>query len=172
MEKDFDTQAFINSFVQVAKEVLTKPSEFFSEMSRRGGFGPPVAFLAVCLAVRGVLGSLIFLNPLPFVFALVSLIFAFVGAGILQFVLQQLFQGRWTYEGTFRVVAYSGVVNLLNWIPLVGFLASLYGLWIQVVGLERVHEVTKLKALVAVIVTAIIFILIMIPFGGLMLLAR
>ena len=37
---------------------------------------------------------------------------AFVGAGILQFVTQQLFQGVGTYEGTFRVVAYTGVVPL------------------------------------------------------------
>ncbi len=172
MEKDFNPQEFANSFIQVAKEVLTKPSDFFAEMSRTAGFGPPVTFLAICLAIEGILGSLIAFNPMPFAMAIVSLIFAFIGAWILQFVLQQLFQGKGTYEGTFRVVAYSGVVHLLGWIPFIGFLASLYGLWLQIVGLEKVHEVSKGKAFVAVIITAIIFFLIMIPFGGLLFVAR
>ena len=172
MEKDFNPQEFVGSFIQVAKEVALRPKEFFGDMSRTGGFYPPVLFLAVCLAVRGILGSLIFFNPMPFIAALVSLVFAFIGAGILQFVLQQLFQGRGTYEGTFRVVAYSAVVQLLGWIPFIGFLASLYGLYLQVVGLEKVHEVSVGKAILAVVITAAIFVLIMLPFGGLLIMIR
>ena len=165
-EYEFNTKDLVNSFIQVAKKVAFAPSDFFANMPREGGFPPPLSFLAICMGISGVMGSLIFFNPFPLVIAIVGLVFAFVGAGILQFILQNLFNGGGTYEGTFRVVAYAGVIHILSWIPVLGFLLTLYGFYLQIVGLASVHNVTKGKALLAVIIALIVYFLIMIPLGG------
>ncbi len=169
---ELDTTNLINSFIQVAKKVAINPSDFFENMPREGGYTGPLTFLAICVGIGGVISSLLFFNPLPLLFALIGILFAFVGAGILQFVTQQLFQGTGTYEGTFRVVAYAGVVSLLSWIPIIGFLLTLYGFYLQVIGIEKVHNVTKLKAFFAVIITLVIYFLVMVPLGGMIALGR
>ncbi|RLA84937.1 MAG: hypothetical protein DRG31_04295 [Deltaproteobacteria bacterium] len=164
--KEFDLRDFPNSFIAVTKAVLLRPGEFFRVMPTEGGFGPPVAYLGICFAIWALLRSLILLNPLFILLGIISFFFSFLGAGILQLVLKKFFGARGNYEATFRVVAYSGAVNLLSWIPFLGFLASLYGLWLKIVGLEAVHGVTKLKAFLAVLISAVIFILITLPIGG------
>lgn len=168
--EEFDPRDLVNSFVHVTKGVLLRPKAFFGAMPTDAGFMPPVLYLALSFAIWGILRSLVLLNPLFLGVAVIGFFFTFLGAAILQWVLKKLFGGQGTYEGTFRVVAYSGAVNVLSWIPFVGFLASLYGIWIKMVGLEAVHGVSKLQALVAVIITAVIFVLITLPLGGFMLL--
>jgi len=168
--EEFDPKDLVNSFIHVTKEVLVRPKAFFGAMPTQAGFLPPVLYLALTFTVWGVLKSLVLLNPLFLLVAILGFLFTFLGAAILQFVLKRLFRGLGTYEGTFRVLAYSGAVNLLSWIPILGILASLYGLWIKMVGLESVHGVTKLQALVAVIISAVVFWLITLPLGGLILL--
>lgn len=50
------------------------------------------------------------------------------------------------YEATFRVVAYVSVTNLVNWIPILGGLLALYGLYLAVVGIREVHATTTGRA--------------------------
>lgn len=165
---EFNTKDFINSFIGVAKTVLTKPKDFYQNMPTTGGFSPSVSFLAVCLGVSGILASIITGgNPIVFLkFLIVGLVFSFIGAGMLHFIAQKLFFGQGEYEGTYRVVAYAGAVDLLIWIPFVGILAALYGLYLQVVGLEKVHEITIGQALVTVLITLAIYLILFILLGG------
>jgi hypothetical protein len=67
------------------------------------------------------------------------------------------------------VVAYAGIVYLLAWIPIVGFLAGLYGFfYLQLVGLENVHKITKGQAVVTILIAfAVYIILVLIVPGGL-----
>ena len=46
---------------------------------------------------------------------------------------------RLPFEATLRVYCYASAVALLSWIPFVGGLATLYGLYLLVVGLQEVH---------------------------------
>ena len=48
-------------------------------------------------------------------------------------------QRRRNFEATLRVYCYASTVALLNWLPLVGWVATLYGLYVLVVGLQEVH---------------------------------
>ena len=41
------------------------------------------------------------------------------------------------YEGTFRVGAYSSVTSLVSWIPIIGWIASLYGIYLAIMGIGR-----------------------------------
>lgn len=168
--EEFDPRDLLDSFIQVTKKVLLRPRAFFWAMPTQGGFFAPMLYLVLAFSVWAVLKSLVSLNPLFFFVAFLGFLFTFLGAAILHFVLRKLFNGQGTYEGTFRVLAYSGAVNLLSWIPIIGVLVNLYGLWIKAVGLEVVHGVTKLQSLVAVIICTLIFWFIMLPLGGFILL--
>jgi hypothetical protein len=167
---EFNPKDFIKSFIGVVKTVFFQPSAFYQHMPTTGGFPAPLIFLAVCLGVSGIISAIIWGTVAGFFYFLIfGLIFAFIGAGILHFIAHQFFEGKGSYEGTYRVVAYAGVINLLTWIPVVGFLAGLYGFfYLQLVGLEKVHQITKGQAVVTVLIAfAVYIILALIVPGGL-----
>ena len=165
---EFNTKDFMNSFIKVMKTVLVKPNDFYQHMPTTGGFSPPFVFLVVCLGVSGILAAIIagvdvflFLKLLIF-----GAIFSFIGAGILHLIAQQFFEGKGAYEGVYRTVAYAGVVNLLTWIPVVGFLAGLYGLYLQIVGLEKVHKITAGQAVITVLIAFAVYLIMGLVVGG------
>jgi hypothetical protein len=167
---EFNPKDFFKSFIGVAKTVFTTPNDFYQHMPTTGGFPSPLIFLAVCVGVSGIISAIFWGSVAGFFYFIVFyLIFSFIGAGILHFIAQQFFEGKGSYEGMYRVVAYAGVVNLLTWIPIIGFLAGLYGFfYLQLVGLEKVHQVTKGQAVVTVLITfAVYIILALIVPGGL-----
>lgn len=49
-------------------------------------------------------------------------------------------------EGTFRVVSYAYVVQVLAWVPLVNVLAGLYGLYLCAFGFQEIHSTTYQRA--------------------------
>lgn len=165
---EFDSKDFIKSFLGVAKTVFFQPSDFFQNMRATGGYPAPLIFLAVCLGVSGIIAAIIAGGNVLFFlkFLIFGLIFSFIGAGILHFIAQQFFEGKGAYEGTYRVVAYAGVVNLLAWIPIVGFLAGLYGFYLQIVGVEKVHQVTTGQAVVTVLIAFAVYIILALVVGG------
>jgi hypothetical protein len=165
---EFNSKDFLNSFIGVMKTVLVKPNDFYQHMPTTGGFSPPFVFLAICLGVSGSLAAIlagvdVFLFLKLFIF---GAIFSFIGAGILHLIAQQFFEGKGAYEGVYRTVAYAGVVNLLTWIPVVGFLAGLYGLYLQIVGLEKVHKITAGQAVVTVLIAFAIYLIFGLVVGG------
>jgi hypothetical protein len=165
---EFDSKDFLNSFIRVMKTVLVRPSDFYEHMPVTGGYAPPFVFLIVCLGVSSILAAIIagvdvflFLKLVIF-----GAIFSFIGAGILHLIAQQFFEGKGAYEGVYRAVAYAGVVNLLTWIPIVGTLAGLYGLYLQIVGLEKVHKITAGQAVVTVLIAFAIYLIFGLVVGG------
>ena len=59
--------------------------------------------------------------------------------------------GNSGYEATFRVVSYVSVTSLVNWIPVIGGLLALYGLYLAVVGIREVHATTTGRAALVVL---------------------
>jgi len=158
---EFDLNDFVKSFIGVVKMVITRPSEFYGRMPTRGGFVAPITFLAVCLGVSGVLAAMITGGRavLFFKIILTGLIFSFIGAGILYVIAQKLFLGKAEYQGTYRLVAYAGAVNLLAWIPIVNFLAALYGFYLQIIGLEKIHQITKGQAVITILIAFVVYLI-------------
>lgn len=164
---DFDPKEFVKSFIDVVKTVFFKPSEFYQNMPTTGGFPSPLIFLAVCLAVSGIISAIIWGSVAGFFYFLIfGLIFSFIGAAILHFIAQQFFEGKGTYEGTYRVVAYAGVVCLLGWIPVIGFLAALYGYYLQIVGMEKVQKITPGQAVVTILIAFAVYIILALVVPG------
>jgi hypothetical protein len=62
------------------------------------------------------------------------------------------------FGATFRVAAYTSVTSLVSWIPFVGGLLALYGIYLSVVGIREMHNTTTGKALVVVVLPAIVIV--------------
>jgi hypothetical protein len=115
-------------------------------------------------------------NAIPSVFtpgsALLGIIFAPIGGAIGLFIvaaIQQLLvrlivgESNSGFGATFRVASYTQVTSLVNWIPIVGPVVALYGLYLSVIGLREVHATTTGKAaLVVLIPFAVVLVVVLI----------
>jgi hypothetical protein len=103
--------------------------------------------------VGGFLATIIFAP----IFAAIGL---FIGAGILHLLVMLIVGSRSSgFEATFRVVAYSAVTSLVSWIPYIGGLLSLYGIYLGIVGIREVHNTTTGRAALVVLIPAAVIIL-------------
>ena len=94
----------------------------------------------------------VFLILLP-LFAILGL---YLGAAIQHFFVFLFVRERKGYWGTFPVVAYGSALALLSWIPVLGYLATIYGIYVTTVGLREMHGTTTARALLATLVPALI----------------
>jgi hypothetical protein len=56
------------------------------------------------------------------------------------------------------VSAYTSVTSLVSWVPFVGSLLALYGIYLAVVGIREMHGTTTGKALVVVLLPVIVIV--------------
>jgi hypothetical protein len=50
------------------------------------------------------------------------------------------------------VASYTQVTSLINWIPIVGPLLALYGLYLSIVGIREMHNTTTGKAALVILI--------------------
>jgi hypothetical protein len=84
---------------------------------------------------------------------IVGAIGVFVAAGVQQ-LLVRLVVGEINsgFGATFRVASYTQVTALVNWIPTVGPLLALYGVYLSIVGIREMHGTTTAKAALVVLI--------------------
>jgi hypothetical protein len=176
---EFDLSNPIYSFLEVARRVVLQPVRFFAGLPRSGALLNPLLFALICIVISAILSALLVLagvqqnpgfnpnpqNALPSVFtpgsALASIIFAPIGGTIGLFVvaaIQQLLvrlivgANNSGFGATFRVASYTQVTSLVNWIPIVGPLLALYGLYLSIVGIRETHATTTGKAALVILI--------------------
>ncbi len=180
--------ASLDSFWRTTQSVLLHPTELFSRMRCRGGYGPPILF-AVTGGAMGGLVSLISLIPMALIGApgnnglevalLVGTIILqnvaggaiggvvgpFVSSGIIHLFLMLLKSANRDFETTLRAIAYStGAFWPLQIIPMVG--PAIGGIWaivVEIIAIARAHEITTGKAAAAVLLPLVVC------FGGVLL---
>ena len=166
----------VQTFISTVRSVVTTPAAFFGGILRQGDFINPLIFAIICYEVSAIIGGLLRLvgvgTDMGFGSYLVSIILApifaaiglFIGAGILHLLVMLIVGSRNAgFEGTFRVVTYSSVTSLVSWLPFIGWIASLYGIYLAIVGIREVHTTTTGKAaLVVLIPAAVVLVLILI----------
>jgi hypothetical protein len=186
----------VGSFVDVARRVLLQPVRFFATMPRSGPLLNPLVFALICIEISVILSTLLVLlgvqpspgvnpnpqNALPSVFipgsGLLSIVVApiagtiglFIAAAI-QHLLVRLIVGANNsgFPATFRVASYTQVTGLVNWIPFVGPLLSLYGLYLAIVGIREAHGTTTGKAALVILIpfaVALVIVLIVLVAAG------
>jgi hypothetical protein len=153
----------INAYFQTATKCILTPTSFFSKLPTSDGYFNPILFVAMTLPVAAVLTylwialftgmglaglvGLFFVASILFVLGVIFIpISLAIWSGILHLCLLLVGGAREGYQATFRVVSYSSVTSVFNAIPIVGSLASLWGLVLTVIGLRETHKTTTGKA--------------------------
>lgn len=156
----------INAYFQTASKCILTPTSFFSKLPTQNGYFNPILFVAMTLPVATVLTylwialfkgmgfagliGLLFVASILFVLGLIFVpIFLAIWSGILHLCLLIVGGAREGYQATFRVVSYSSITSVFNAIPIIGSLASLWGLVLTVIGLRETHKTTTGRAVAA-----------------------
>jgi hypothetical protein len=169
---EFNYQDPVQSFISTVQRVVLQPVDFFRGILRRGDFINPLIFAVLCYEIFAIVGALLRLIGIGadvgfggFIAAIVlapiyAAIGLFIGAGILHLLVMLIVgSGNSGFEATFRVGAYAAVTSLVSWIPFIGWIASLYGIYLAIVGIREVHTTTTGKAALVVLIPAAVVIL-------------
>ena len=77
----------------------------------------------------------------------------FILSFIAHICLLMIREGKNGFEGTFRVIAFSQVTQILGIIPFLGgFVAFVWGIVILIIGLKELHETEYLKVIFALLI--------------------
>jgi hypothetical protein len=176
-------RGFFNAFIETLVMVLTKPGEAFTAMKREGGLGGPLIYALIGGCVGGVVsflfslglqsvglfadhhdtfstmagmgvGSAAFIILLP-LFIIIGL---FIGSAIVHLCLMIVGGAKQSFETTFRVLAFSqGSTGPLQMVPVCGgFIALVWGLVCNCIGLARAHETDTGRAVLAIFLPLIV----------------
>ena len=184
---EFDLSNPASSFVDVARRVVLEPVRFFAGLPRSGNLLSPLVFALVCIVISAILSGLLVLlglqespgfnpnpqNAIPSTFApasaLASIAFAPIGGTIGLFIaaaIQQLLvrlivgENNMGFASTFKVASYTQVTALVNWIPIVGPIVALYGLYLSIVGIREMHATTTGKAALVILIPFLVVVLV------------
>ncbi len=152
---------WMKNYGNEATEVFCRSSAFFDSMSRTGGYVEPTTFLGISAGIYALIQAVCQFNPLLlFTLFVGSVVKTAVGAFIGYQVLKAM-GGKGSLEATFRVLAYSKVTLLVAWIsvgilPIGGFVSIFYGVYLNILGCSKVHEIGKMKAGIALMLMAAI----------------
>lgn len=101
----------------------------------------------------GIALGVLFLVVLP----LLVWLGAYIGAAIQHLFVMLFVRDRQTFYATFPVGVYgSSALGLFSWVPILGYLVSLYGVYVTTVGLREMHGTTTTRALLAALVPYLI----------------
>ena len=186
---DYELSDPVGSFADVVRRVVLQPQAFFAGLPRQGGLLGPLVFALVCVEVSVLLVGLLTFLGVPG--GLTSLFGASGDQGLLAFlgglvvapiagavgvfltalvthllIVMVVGSGNSGFGATFRLVAYSSVTSLAGWIPFVGWLFSLYRLYLATVGIREMHATTTGKALLVVLLPAILVLVLVLVVVG------
>jgi hypothetical protein len=186
---DYNLSDPVNSFVDVVRRVVFQPAAFFAGLPRQGSLLNPLVFALICIEISVILVGLLTFIDVPG--GITSLFgargnqgfLAFVGGLVLApiagtvgvfltalvthlLVMIVVGSGHSGFGATFRIIAYSSVTSLVGWIPFIGWLASLYRLYLATVGIREMHGTTTGKALLVVLLPAILILVLVVVLAG------
>jgi hypothetical protein len=180
---DYELSNPVESFADVVRRVVLQPVRFFAGLPRRGSLLNPLVFALICTEIAAILGGILSLAGAGGAFVtgygfevpenqgvgefIGSVVLAPIGGVIGVFVvagvahlLVRLVIGATNagFGATFRVAAYTSVTSLVSWIPFIGDLLALYGIYLAVVGIREMHSTTTGKALIVVLLPVIVIV--------------
>ena len=183
------TLGLVKAFIDPLTVVLTKPSEAFGMRKIEVGlielllyelYGGSVGWIISLLVRIGVqsmgfmadrqaalFGTGVGIIGMIFLIPIMLICGAFVWSGLVHLCLMMVGGAKKPFEATFRVICFShGSTGPLAIIPVCGgFVAAIYNIVLQCMGLARAHETEMGKAVMAVLLPIIVCC------GGAMLLA-
>jgi len=170
-------------FFDIWNNVIRNPTGFFNNMPKEGGFAEPVSFAFInylafavgILVLKVIYSTIIFLLGintndlissiiisifLYIIFIPVFCIIALFIIGAILFGLFKILNGKGSYEGTVSILSYSSAVYLLAWIPIAGWLFTLYQIYLNIIGGKFVHSLTTSGSAIAVLILYVLIVLV------------
>jgi hypothetical protein len=160
-------------YIETWKDVVQRPSDFYKNMPTTGGFADPLTFAAISYIIYGLLNALfnrgmsmgsisgasefnlsIMLISM-IVMPILGIIVLFIGGAILH-MLYKFLGGTGSYEGTVKFMSYATAVTVISWIPFIGWIIGIYGIYLNIVGGTFVHNVSMGKSAIAIITDLIL----------------
>jgi hypothetical protein len=174
---------FFNALFDTIVMVLTKPFDAFAVMRREGGLTDPLLYMLI-MGVAGALVSFVYSTFMHLVglgasgdaglgrlmgmgaTSFVALIFTpvlvivglFIGSAIVHVCLMIVGGANQSFETTLRVLAFgNGSTAVFQIIPFCGgFVAGIYSLVVNCIGLSRAHETDLWRAVVAILLPVVV----------------
>ena len=141
------TFVIVGFFASVISYGISFGTRFFLPYGR-GFFGFPLGYFG--LLGYGFLGWLS-----PIIGFLSSILISFIYSGIIYAIIIA-FKGEGTFLDTYKVYAYSMVPFLiLKLIPLIGYLSIIYSFILMIIGISKLHNISKGKAALACLLPVI-----------------
>ncbi|HII91125.1 MAG TPA: hypothetical protein HA262_02880 [Methanosarcina sp.] len=174
-------------YIETWKEVMQRPSDFYRGMPKTGGYTDPLTFAAISFIIYALLAALLTVlfgsgthmggmydgmyegmygRELGFFAILMTVIITpiagiislFIEAAIL-YIIYKILGGVGSYEGTVRFISYATAVMVLSWIPIIGWIAGIYEIYLYIVGGMYVHGVSMARSAIAVLLPTLLVIL-------------
>lgn len=99
-------------------------------------------------------------------FMIIAIVGAFIGGAILH-IFVYIVGGRRGIAQTIKAGMYGSTPSLLfGWIPVINFIAMIWSLVAQIIGIRQLHELTTGKAILVVILPIIISIILIIALAA------
>jgi len=180
-----DQLGFWRAMGQTFKAVLFSPEKMFKTLTYNGGMKEPLAFGLLTGSIGSMFGffwqlilmslgvmafSAPFIGHLGMWFILVLmvvfvpiivLIGIYIYSAILHFLLLIVRGAGNGFEATFRVVCYSQAVQVLGIVPFLGgWIAGIWQLIVQIIGLKEIHETSYLRVIVAFLIPVVFVVLV------------
>ena len=173
-------------FVEKVKGILTEPSKTFDTLKEEK-LGEAINYYAIIALIYALLSALVFAlafgsmfgrfgmmvgaGPgaagISVMFVIVFIIWitgAFIGGTIFH-IFVYLAGGRKGLAQTIKAVIYGSTpLLLLGWIPVIGAIAGIWSLILEVLGIRQLHEITTGKAILAVVLALVISMVILTVF--------
>ena len=175
------------------RDVLIAPQKFFQRIQKEKGFKKAFVYFAILSLFAIVLGYIFGLLMVPIyqqILAsfsldfpmmqytsgwvvlntilgyLIGLLASFIVAGLLHAWIL-IFGGKAEYDKTYQLYVYSRTPQFLfGWIPVLGFIAYIYGLVILIMGTMKMHKISKTKSILMYVIPIGLFFLFLVAFWG------
>jgi hypothetical protein len=186
---------FFKAWFDTVAMLITKPGDAFAMMRPEGGLMDPllfgliggcagsivsVFFQAILRSMPGFgggsndffrafgVGPSVFFIGYAVLSPLLVALGLFIGSAVLHLCLMLIGGANRSFETTFRVACFSGgAANLFSMVPMCGgFIAAIYQVVLNCIGLSRAHQTTTGKALLAIFLPLILCCVVCIVFGA------
>lgn len=178
---DRENVGFLKALFDTWVQTVFNPVQFFSKMPPEGGMGGPLLYgfimseisLLVAMMWQGMSlfvpsfverGGMEYLGApiagMTFIFfisPILVLVGLFLSSAILHLCLLIVGGARQSFETTFRVVCFATSAQLWSLVPFCGgFVAGIWNLVLQIIGLRESHDISTGRAALAVFLPAIV----------------
>jgi hypothetical protein len=151
-----NTESFdLGVLIDVARQVITKPADFYRGMDKSGGFQKPLIFVLVMAVAMALLTTVLSFAGLGqvgamavgittlIVMPIAAIIGSFIGAAIM-FVIWKLMGSDEDYETAYRCVAYAAAIfpitSVIGIVPYIGSIVSIvWWMYLMTIASTLVH---------------------------------